>query len=83
MVVALLYAMQSPCNCFTLSLSSSDSRSNNSCRDDNGATMEIKVSRDTSPMYLQFLIVPCYYITHFGCLWALLYTFISFLGLTY
>ena len=28
-------------------------------------------------------IVPCYYITHFGCLWALLYTFISFLGLTY
>ena len=26
MVVALLYAMQSPCNCFTLSLSGSDSR---------------------------------------------------------
>ena len=26
MVVALLYEMQSPCNCFTLSLSSSDSR---------------------------------------------------------
>ena len=25
MVVALLYAMQSPCNCFTLSLSGSDS----------------------------------------------------------
>ena len=38
---------------------------------------------DTSPTYLQFLIVPCYYITRFGCLWALLYTFISFLGLTY
>ena len=35
MVVALLYAMQSPCNCFTLSLSGSDSRSNNSWRDDN------------------------------------------------
>ena len=40
MVVALLYAMQSPCNCFTLSLSGSDSRSNNSWRDDNDATME-------------------------------------------
>ena len=30
MVVALLYAMQSPCNCFTLSLSGSDSRRSNS-----------------------------------------------------
>ena len=39
MVVALLYAMQSPCNCFTLSLSGSDSRSNNSWRDDNDAMM--------------------------------------------
>ena len=29
MVVALLYAMQSPCNCFTLSLSGSDSRKRN------------------------------------------------------
>ena len=38
---------------------------------------------DTSPTYLYFFIVPCYYITRFGCLWALLYTFISFLGLTY
>ena len=45
MVVALLYAMQSPCNCFTLSLSGSDSRRSNSWRDDNDATMEIKVSR--------------------------------------
>ena len=27
MVVALLYEMQMPCNCFTLSLSGSDSRS--------------------------------------------------------
>ena len=35
MVVALLYAMQSPCNCFTLSLSGSDSRRSNSWRDDN------------------------------------------------
>ena len=35
MVVALLYEMQSPCNCFTLSLSGSDSRSNNRWRDDN------------------------------------------------
>ena len=35
---------------------------------------------DTSPTYLIFLIVPCYYITRFGCLWALLYTFISFFG---
>ena len=39
MVVALLYAMQSPCNCFTVPLSGSDSRSNNSWRDDNDATM--------------------------------------------
>ena len=38
---------------------------------------------DTSPTYLYFLIVPCYYITRFGCLWDLLYSFISFLGLTY
>ena len=45
MVVALLYEMQSPCNCFTLSLSGSDSRRSNSWRDDNYATMEIKVSR--------------------------------------
>ena len=45
MVVALLYEMQSPCNCFILSLSGSDSRSNNSWRDDNDAMMEIKVSR--------------------------------------
>ena len=42
MVVALLYAMQSPCNCFTLSLSSSDSRRSNSWRDDNDATMEMQ-----------------------------------------
>ena len=45
MVVALLYEMQSPCNCFTLSLNGSDSRRSNSWRDDNDATMEIKVSR--------------------------------------
>ena len=45
MVVALLYEMQSPCNCFTLSLSGSDSRRSNSWREDNDATMEIKVSR--------------------------------------
>ena len=44
MVVALLYEMQTPCNCFTLSLSGSDSRRSNSWRDDNHATMEIKVS---------------------------------------
>ena len=44
MVVALLYAMQWTCNCFTLSLSGSDSRSNNRWRNDNDATMEIKVS---------------------------------------
>ena len=35
MVVALLYEMQSPCNCFTLSLSGSDSRRSNSWRDNN------------------------------------------------
>ena len=44
MVVALLYEMQSPCNCFTLSLSGSDSRRRNSWRDDNDASMEIKLS---------------------------------------
>ena len=44
MVVALLYEMQSPCNCFTLSLCGSDSRRSNSWRNDNDATMEIKVS---------------------------------------
>ena len=44
MVVALLYEIQSPCNCFTLSLSGSDSRGSNSWRDDPDTTMEIKVS---------------------------------------
>ena len=42
MVVALLYEMETPCNCFTLSLSGSDSRRSNSWRDDKDATMEIK-----------------------------------------
>ena len=37
MVVALLYEMQTPCNCFTLSLSGSDSRRSISWRDDNDA----------------------------------------------
>ena len=45
MVVALLYEMQTPCNCFTLSLSGSDSRKSNRWRNNNDATMEIKVSR--------------------------------------
>ena len=45
MVVALLYEMQTPCNCFTLSLSGSDSRRSNRWHNDNDATMEIKVSR--------------------------------------
>ena len=44
MVVALLYEMQTPCNCFTLSLCVSDSCRSNSWRDDNDATMEIRVS---------------------------------------
>ena len=44
MVVALLYEMQTPCNCFTLSLSGSDSRRSNRWQNDNDATMEIKVS---------------------------------------
>ena len=54
MVVALLYEMQSPCNCFTLSLSSSDSCRSNSWRDDNDATMEIKVSR---PVTMEIITV--------------------------
>ena len=45
MVVALLYEMQMPCNCFTLSLSGSNSLRSNRWRNDNDATMEIKVSR--------------------------------------
>ena len=44
MIVTLLNEMQSPCNCFTLSLSGSDSHRRNSWRDDNDASMEIKVS---------------------------------------
>ena len=43
--LTLLYEMQTPCNCFTLSLSGSDSRRSNRWRNDNDATMEIKVSR--------------------------------------
>ena len=45
MVVVLLYEMQTPCNCFTLSLSGSDSRRSNRWRNDNDAMMEIKMSR--------------------------------------
>ena len=45
MVVALLFEMQSPCNCFTLSLSGSDSSRVIDGVNDNDATMEIKVSR--------------------------------------
>ena len=37
MVVALLYEMQSPCNCFTLSLSGTNSRGSNSWQDNNDA----------------------------------------------
>ena len=44
MVVSLLHKMQAPNNCFTLSLNGSDSRRSNIWRDDNDATMEIKVS---------------------------------------
>ena len=43
MVVTLLYEMQSPCNCFTLTLSGSVSRRSNSQRDDNDASVENKV----------------------------------------
>ena len=41
MVVTLLYEMQTPCNCFTLSLCVSDSCRSNNWRDENDATMEI------------------------------------------
>ena len=40
MVVALLYEMQTPCNCFTLSLCVSDSCRSNSWRDEHKATMD-------------------------------------------
>ena len=42
MVVALLYEMQSPCNCFTLSQCGSDSRRSNSWRDDNNGDQGVK-----------------------------------------
>ena len=45
MVVSLLHKMQALNNCFTLSLSGSDSHRSNGCQDDHDATMEIKVSR--------------------------------------
>ena len=43
MVVALLYEMQSPCNCFTLSLSDNNSRRSNSWRDENDASTDQSV----------------------------------------
>ena len=36
---------------------------------------------DTSPMYLQFLIVPCYYIICFGCSMGFNITFYIILGI--
>ena len=42
MVVSLLHKMQSPCNCFTLSLSGSNSRRSNSWRDDNDGDQGVK-----------------------------------------
>ena len=46
MVVALLYEMQWPCNCFTLSLSGNNSRISNSWQDNNDATLEIRCQAD-------------------------------------
>uniref|UniRef100_R7WDI7 Uncharacterized protein n=1 Tax=Aegilops tauschii TaxID=37682 RepID=R7WDI7_AEGTA len=57
MVVALFYGMPSPCNCFTLSLSGSDSRRSNSWQDDNDATMEIKVSRRDKGMIPKLFVM--------------------------
>ena len=45
MVVALLYEMQTPCNCFTLSLSVAIVVEAIDGVDDNDAMTEIKVSR--------------------------------------
>ena len=42
MAVTLLYEIKMPCNCFTLSLSGSDSHSSNNWRDDHDGMMEIK-----------------------------------------
>ena len=50
MVVSLLYEMQMPCNCFSLSLCISDSCRSNSWRDDHDATMEIKVAMEIMMM---------------------------------
>ena len=71
MVVALLYEMQSPCNCFTLSLSGSDSRRRNSWRDGTDATMEIKVS-DTSILHHVFISI-------FIALWAVITRYVTIL----
>ena len=35
---------------------------------------------DTSPAYLQFLIVPCYYIIYFGCLMGFIIHFYIIFG---
>ena len=67
MVVALLYEMQSPCNCFTLSLSGSDSRRSNSWRDDHDATMEFMMllwrwrskSQDDDGHIMSHILIAC------------------------
>ena len=67
MVVSLLYEMQTPCNCFTLSLSGSDSCRSNSWRDNHDATMEIKVSSrddadhdDALEMEIKSMTISCH-----------------------
>ena len=54
MVVALLYEMQTRCNCFTLSLCVSDSCRSNSWRDDHDASMEIK---GVKPVTMEIMMV--------------------------
>ena len=79
MVVALLYEMQAPCNCFTLSLCVSDSCRSNSWRDDNDATMKIKVSSQWRWNHDDALEMEIkgtrwwwpYHVTYFDCMWCL------------
>ena len=60
MVVALLYEMQTPCNCFTLSLCVSDSCRSNSWRDDHDTTMETPQKKDISVTFWAEQIFFCH-----------------------
>ena len=92
-VASFLYEMQTPCNCFTLSLSGSDSRRSNSWWDDNDAMMKIKVSRRwrwwswVHDGALEMEIKGTrwwwpYHITYIDCMWCLSFMHLILLWLT-